>query len=148
MGKDGSSLMVTLRVNVVAKGPLLTKDQRPGLDRLVKGIVRELIQVGESKLDERLRPRPAGVYLSVAQAKKGQASTGHFRRSVNSRQRNRTGRIQSNAVYGPWLEGDSPRNATTRFKGYQSFRKTAQELEKESKPLMIRHVNKFIRSIS
>lgn len=31
-------------------------------------------------------------------------------------------------VYGPWLEGTSSRNKTTRFKGYQTFRKTRQWL--------------------
>jgi len=32
-------------------------------------------------------------------------------------------------VYGPWLEGVGSRNATTRFKGYWSFRKAATRLE-------------------
>ena len=32
------------------------------------------------------------------------------------------------ATYGPWLEGTGSRNQTTRFKGYHSFRKAAQEL--------------------
>lgn len=29
-------------------------------------------------------------------------------------------------VYGPWLEGTSARNRTTRFKGYASFRRATQ----------------------
>ena len=29
-------------------------------------------------------------------------------------------------VYGPWLEGVSRRNQTTRFKGYHSFRRATQ----------------------
>lgn len=32
-------------------------------------------------------------------------------------------------VYGPWLEGTSRRNSTTRFKGYASFRKAAQAVQ-------------------
>lgn len=32
-------------------------------------------------------------------------------------------------VYGPWLEGVSYRNQTTRFKGYHAFRRATQELE-------------------
>lgn len=36
-------------------------------------------------------------------------------------------------IYGPWLEGTGSRNAPkTRFKGYQSFRLTAQALNKLS----------------
>lgn len=31
-------------------------------------------------------------------------------------------------VYGPWLEGISRRNQTTRFKGYASFRRATQAL--------------------
>lgn len=31
-------------------------------------------------------------------------------------------------VYGPWLEGVSYRNQTTRFKGYHAFRRATQEL--------------------
>jgi hypothetical protein len=32
-------------------------------------------------------------------------------------------------VYGPWLEGTGSRNATTRFKGYWSFRRAVQQVE-------------------
>lgn len=32
-------------------------------------------------------------------------------------------------VYGPWLEGVGSRNKSTRFKGYQTFRRTAQWLD-------------------
>lgn len=34
-------------------------------------------------------------------------------------------------IYGPWLEGVGSRNATTRFKGYHSFRLARQELESQ-----------------
>lgn len=34
-------------------------------------------------------------------------------------------------VYGPWLEGTSSRNRTTRFKGYFSFRRAADELRRK-----------------
>lgn len=34
-------------------------------------------------------------------------------------------------VYGPWLEGTSSRNQTTRFKGYQLFRRAAQETQRK-----------------
>lgn len=32
-------------------------------------------------------------------------------------------------VYGPWLEGVSERNQTTRFKGYGTFRRVARRVE-------------------
>jgi hypothetical protein len=32
-------------------------------------------------------------------------------------------------IYGPWLEGTSSRNRTTRFRGYASFRRAHQATE-------------------
>lgn len=37
-------------------------------------------------------------------------------------------RIHDPVIYGPWLEGSSKRNRSTRFKGYHLWRITAQEL--------------------
>lgn len=33
-------------------------------------------------------------------------------------------------IYGPWLEGTSSRNKTTRFKGYANARHAAQQLDR------------------
>lgn len=35
-------------------------------------------------------------------------------------------------VYGPWLEGTSSRNQSTRFKGYNSFRKATAVLQRKT----------------
>lgn len=35
-------------------------------------------------------------------------------------------------VYGPWLEGVSNRNETSRFKGYSAFRLGAQQLDHDA----------------
>ncbi len=35
----------------------------------------------------------------------------------------------SGVIYGPWLEGVGSRNATTRFKGYHTFRIVGQQLD-------------------
>lgn len=35
---------------------------------------------------------------------------------------------QTNAVYGPWIEGTGSRNKTTRFKGYWTFRTIGTEM--------------------
>jgi len=42
-------------------------------------------------------------------------------------------------VYGPWLEGTSSRNQSTRFKGYASFRRAAQGLDRKAGDL-VEHV--------
>jgi hypothetical protein len=38
----------------------------------------------------------------------------------------------SDVVYGRWLEGISPRNRETRFKGYHNFRKTYYQINTQS----------------
>jgi hypothetical protein len=35
-------------------------------------------------------------------------------------------------VYGPWLEGVSQRNHSTRFKGYHTFRLVGDQLERDA----------------
>ncbi len=47
-------------------------------------------------------------------------------------------------IYGPWLEGVSRRNATTRFKGYASFRRARQELERRAPEIAERTMRRFI----
>jgi len=82
-------------------------------------------------LDETLRPRPSGVYLSVSEARV--PSTGNYRRNVSAEVRPSLSVVLSDGgvIYGPWLEGVSSRNQSTRFKGYATFRKTGQWLNKQ-----------------
>lgn len=42
-------------------------------------------------------------------------------------------------IYGPWLEGVSHRNQTTRFKGYHAFRMATQEAQ-EYAPIMANQI--------
>jgi hypothetical protein len=42
-------------------------------------------------------------------------------------------------VYGPWLEGTSSRNRTTRFKGYAAFRRASAEVAGRV-PVLVEHV--------
>lgn len=42
-------------------------------------------------------------------------------------------------VYGPWLEGTSRRNQRSRFKGYASFRKARQDVERQV-PVIVNQV--------
>lgn len=38
-------------------------------------------------------------------------------------------------IYGPWLEGTGSRNRTTRFKGYATYRRTTQELNRRAQTI-------------
>lgn len=115
-----------------ATGPLFAKGHAI-LTRAVENTVQQLMELGEQRLDATLRPRPAGVYLSTAEAGRGKASTGHYRRSIHTLRRGMQATIDDGrVVYGPWLEGTSSRNQTTRFRGYASFRRATQYLEKRA----------------
>lgn len=116
-------------VTVKTKGPIF--DGRAGqiINEESRSLVRTVVELGENRLSNVLRPRPAGVYLSIAQ---GGKSTGNYRSHLHARSTGLHGIItDSGVIYGPWLEGTSSRNVTTRFKGYASFRKTGQWLQQQ-----------------
>ena len=125
-------------VRLQIRGALLERGGSRALrffEEAARDTVRDLVEAGEQRLDRILRPRPAGVYLSVAEAAPGRASTGNYRRNINGRVRGLEGEINDGGVvYGPWLEGFSSRNSSTRFKGYMSFRKTGEWLERVEAP--------------
>ena len=47
-------------------------------------------------------------------------------------------------VYGPWLEGISHRNQTTRFKGYHAFRQAKQIMQTKTQQIMQRELDRVI----
>lgn len=51
-------------------------------------------------------------------------------------------------VYGPWLEGVGSRNAATRFKGYASFRRAYQELERKAPVLAERVLGLYLARLT
>lgn len=51
-------------------------------------------------------------------------------------------------VYGPWLEGTSQRNLTTRFKGYHSFRLATQAIEGNVDAILETVLQKYIRRMN
>ena len=135
-------MSVTITVAVEVDGKLFAAGAS---DYIVQGLertVRDIVDLGEQRLDEMLRPRPAGVYLSFSEAKKGKYSTGRYRKNLHAKSKGLHGRIDDGGViYGPWLEGTSSRNQTTRFKGYSSFRKTAQLMQEKAPEILTQHMN-------
>ena len=116
--------------------------------REVNGMIRDVVEAGVERLNETLRPGPAGVYLSVSDARPGQGSTGHYRSNLHPTFGNMQGRIDDNSVvYGPWLEGTDSRNQTTRFKGYASFRRTRDWLDKNTKRIIRPRVVRLVRRL-
>jgi len=120
---------MAVALTVTLKGPVFENAPRKVQDG-IGDIMQAAVEAGEKRLDETLRPRPTGVYLAV-QGPAG--SKGNYRRLVQGKVVNNLNALitDGGCIYGPWLEGVGSRNATTRFKGYASFRKTAQWLQKE-----------------
>ena len=93
-------------------------------ERAVHDAVKEINeQIGQSAYD-RIRQRLRTVLRNP---------TGYYESRVRTVNTGSTEVITDGGViYGPWLEGTSSRNGRTRFKGYQTFRRVSQDIEKES----------------
>ena len=136
-------------IKISFSGPFFASTMPGKVKSAIEDCVQEVIERGEQKLAEMLRPRPAGVYLSVQEAQRGKASTGHYRRSIHGERHGTLGRIHDSGVrYGAWLEGVSSRNQTTRFKGYHSFAKTVQFLQKESPRIVEKRIKRLANDLS
>ena len=136
-----------INASVTISGPMFSRGGRI-VHAAAQGVISDLVEEGTERLDQMLRPRPAGVYLSVQEARKGKASTGHYRRNLHPMVKDLYGRIDDgNVVYGPWLEGTGSRNATPRFKGYASFRRTAQFMQKQVPAIMQRRIAQAVQEL-
>lgn len=55
---------------------------------------------------------------------------------------------QTNAVYGPWIEGTGSRNKTTRFKGYWSFRTVSSEMNQRVGTIIASNVRAMVAELN
>ena len=132
---------MTVNIKVQMKGPIFERQNRSLPRKTVEKLGARVVEEGDLHLARMLRPHPSGVYLSITEAGKGKASTGNYRRRINTRTRGLHGKISDGGTeYGPWLEGTSRRNQSTRFKGYHSFRKTTQWMNKVRVPQLLQKI--------
>jgi len=61
---------------------------------------------------------------------------------------NRTQVKNTNATYGPWIEGTGSRNRTTRFKGYHSFRLIGQEMRERTRSIISPMVREMVSELN
>lgn len=131
--------MPAFRVNakVTQKGAVFAaSDTKARAARMIIGINEAIAVEGVNLVLQRLSQvlrNPTGFYES--------------RIAIERRQTYR-GVWDQNVIYGPWLEGTSARNATTRFKGYATFRKTKQLLDSRKEQIAQPMVNKFIADMN
>jgi hypothetical protein len=75
--------------------------------------------------------------------------TPHYRLMVESKPEAGGAVITDNGViYGHWLEGTGSRNATTRFKGYFTFRRICQQLDARAQDIANSVIRKYIDRLS
>lgn len=139
--------MIDLDFEITSSGPLFDGRLETKLNQGQRQGIVEIVDRGWGLLNEMLTMKPRGVYLSVQEAEPGKASRGYYRGHLSAQIRDSSfGFISdSGVVYGPWLEGTGSANTTTRFKGYSSFRKTAQRLRSEATQIMQRALRGALR---
>ena len=117
-------------------GPVFDGRAARAMGKLVDDATKEVADEGVQEVQDRLGSvlrNPTGFYSSRIKSKRlsKDRSTVH----------------DSNVVYGPWLEGTSSRNQSTRFKGYATFRKVTQKLQRDvvkiTRPVVKRQVRKM-----
>lgn len=132
-----------MRINVQVSGPLFSPRVKDIIQDALHDTVRELVAEGEAIAKERA--------IDVVYSKGG-AHPDLYRptgRWLNSLHGEMTGPMagtidDSRLVYGPWLEGVSSRNQTTRFKGYATFRHTVGQLERRKDEIAEKHVRRAV----
>lgn len=124
-----------MSVEVTYKGPLFSEDPVKVVDDMIDRIETELGQVVVDQIKARLDSvlqHPTGYYKSNITATNAADSILVSDRGV---------------VYGPWLEGISSRNKTTKFKGYSTFRRVTQEVnaqvDKYAEPIVERELGRL-----
>ncbi len=110
---------MTVTAYVICSGPILDGTADQVLDELRDTIAHRGADWAKEQLE------------AVPMDKTGRARGG-FQENLNVVQRSAGWAVPApmitGVVWGPWLEGTSKRNTTTRFKGYHLFRDVREEL--------------------
>lgn len=113
-----------MSVEISFHGPLFTDGQMIA-DRMVRDITAKVTTETEHRV------QVLGQSMFRYADKSHHQVPGKWRNSVHGVVRGDEGIIDDGGIiYGPWLEGVGSRNATTRFKGYFMWRRTAQNMER------------------
>lgn len=114
--------MGNLKVNigVSSMSPLASDDAHNAMNEWIDASKKEMADYATRQL------------LAVGMDKTGRA-TGHYQGLIRTTVLAYGDvLVDDPVVYGPWLEGTSQRNQSTRFKGYRLWRKAKQATSDES----------------
>lgn len=109
-----------IEITVTLRGNLLLGRSAP--------FVRAACQAGQQAVAEEATNRVHARLHEVLQH-----PTGYYESQVVTDRGVEESRVtDGGVVYGPWLEGTGSRNASTRFKGYRTFRIVTQGLKRDA----------------
>lgn len=111
-----------IKLDCTVGGPLSTEEAEKASEEWSEAVTQALADKGTEILG------------SWPMDKSGR-SKGNFRANLQERRKSETlvtipGMRIEGVTWGPWLEGTSERNSSTKFRGYHLFRKTRQQLQK------------------
>lgn len=128
--------MPSFDVDVSRHGPLFDGRASAAARDFCDAAEQEIAQEGVNQVRAqlgRVLQNPTGYYESQIQTDR---AAGHW--AVTD----------GDVIYGPWLEGTGSRNQTTRFKGYMTFRKTVQRIDRLAKATAERVLPRYLDRMS
>ena len=113
--------MPRTRVNVSVSGPLFDGTAEVAVTQWLDQSKKDVADLGVQEIQRRAQ-----------KFNRSGRGTGHYASVINTRLVSDNNQLVNDGgiVYGPWLEGSSKRNSSTRFKGYHQFRRTRTRLRK------------------
>lgn len=123
-------------VNVKIDAPAVEPAAAGRVADIIQGAVEVLAELGMNRLTAAF---PTGVPVK----------TGNYWRHIEKFVEGPLAQLDdSGVIYGPWIEGTSSRNETSRFKGYSTFRRAAQWLQEEQVPIVAQKaVDQIVREL-
>lgn len=126
--------MVSFGVDIHHHGPLYDGRAAAAAEQFVHAAEEEIADVAVNMVRAelgRVLKHPTGYYESQIQTDRAGAGW-----EVND----------GGVIYGPWLEGVGSRNApVTRFRGYHTFRRVFQRVDRQAKHIAERVLPRYLR---
>lgn len=124
-------MMLDFDMTVTATGPLFDGRAERAVNDFMIAAERDVARVGMEDVRRELH--------TVLKH-----PTGHYESQLHVASTEQHAIIADPVIYGPWLEGTSSRNVTTRFKGYFTFRRITQQLQRKSVAIANSTLQRFI----
>lgn len=129
------SSQMTVNAKAACSGPLFDGQAEAAIGDWIKDTQKAIADEGVTAL------------RAFPMDKTGRAR-GNFQRNLNVITRGPDQVIPAPTItgvtWGPWLEGESQRNTSSRFKGYHLFRLTAQDLQQRAPGIAEAELDKYI----